>query len=189
MRTLAPRNNIFRTSTRCCSPTESCQIFARGFTFIPYCSPRAATWSSILDKLKKKRGFLRPRTTFSATEFDCTSIKCWWIIPIPCEIASWGEWKATRLSLRRISPPSGRYKPAKTFINVLLPAPFSPNSACTCPSRQTKSTWSIASTPGKRFTIARISKAVGDSVIYSPKLSILWLAQEVDSCANMKIKN
>src|SRR5437867_3648634 len=39
------------------------------------------------------------------------------------------------------------------FESVLLPAPFSPRSACTSPSAASKSTRSFASTPGKRFVI------------------------------------
>src|SRR4051794_4508527 len=37
--------------------------------------------------------------------------------------------------------------------SVLLPAPFSPSSACTSPSRASKSTPSLATTPGKRLVI------------------------------------
>ena len=33
----------------------------------------------------------RPSATFSATVSVFTSMKCWWIIPIPCAIASAGE--------------------------------------------------------------------------------------------------
>src|SRR6476469_800865 len=45
------------------------------------------------------------------------------------------------------------------FDSVLLPAPFSPSSACTSPAAASKSTASFASTPGKRFVIARIETA------------------------------
>src|SRR5437763_10570445 len=44
------------------------------------------------------------------------------------------------------------------FISVDLPAPFSPSSACTSPSRRSKSTWSFASTPGNRFVMPRNSR-------------------------------
>ena len=39
------------------------------------------------------------------------------------------------------------------FESVLLPAPFSPSSACTSPRAASKSTCSFATTPGKRFVI------------------------------------
>src|SRR6476661_7025414 len=48
------------------------------------------------------------------------------------------------------------------FIRVLLPAPFSPSSAWTSPRRRSKSTSSLASTPGKRLTIPRASTASDD---------------------------
>src|SRR6478672_9285289 len=44
------------------------------------------------------------------------------------------------------------------FIRVDLPAPFSPSSACTSPSSSSKSTWSLASTPGNCFVIPRSSR-------------------------------
>src|SRR6478752_1820221 len=44
------------------------------------------------------------------------------------------------------------------FISVDLPAPFSPSSACTSPSSSSKSTWSLASTPGNCFVIPRSSR-------------------------------
>src|SRR5579884_3174098 len=46
------------------------------------------------------------------------------------------------------------------FISVDLPAPFSPSSACTSPVRRSKSTWSSATMPGKRFVIPRSSRTV-----------------------------
>src|SRR5918912_1730259 len=44
------------------------------------------------------------------------------------------------------------------FISVVLPAPFSPSSACTSPRRTSKSTWSFARTPGNCFVIPRTSR-------------------------------
>src|SRR3954447_13476891 len=46
------------------------------------------------------------------------------------------------------------------FISVDLPAPFSPSSACTSPSRRSKSTSSFATMPGKRLVMWRISSTV-----------------------------
>src|SRR2546429_404631 len=46
------------------------------------------------------------------------------------------------------------------FESVLLPAPFSPSSACTSPTAASKSTRSFASTPGNRFVIPRSATAV-----------------------------
>src|ERR1017187_679844 len=48
-------------------------------------------------------------------------------------------------------------------IRVLLPAPFSPNRAWISPGATSKSTSSLASTPGKRLVIPRISMSAGST--------------------------
>ena len=45
------------------------------------------------------------------------------------------------------------------FESVLLPAPFSPSSACTSPTAASKSTPSFATTPGNRLVIPRMATA------------------------------
>src|SRR5918999_821046 len=44
-------------------------------------------------------------------------------------------------------------------MSVDFPAPFSPSRACTSPRRRSKSTWSFATTPGKRFVIPSSSRS------------------------------
>src|SRR5689334_16364784 len=61
------------------------------------------------------------------------------------------------------------------FESVLLPAPFSPSSACTSPAAATKSTESFASTPGKRFVIPRIETAGEAPEAPAPLGSRTWL--------------
>src|SRR4051794_23878846 len=51
------------------------------------------------------------------------------------------------------------------FISVDLPAPFSPSSACTSPRFSSKWTWSLATTPGKRFVMPLSSRRGASSVI------------------------
>src|SRR5689334_4741624 len=46
------------------------------------------------------------------------------------------------------------------FESVVLPAPFSPSSACTSPAAASKSTLSFATTPGNRFVTPRSATAV-----------------------------
>src|SRR2546422_11166656 len=64
------------------------------------------------------------------------------------------------------------------FESVVLPAPFSPSSACTSPSAASKSTWSFATTPGNRFVIpcsstaGRIGEEVGGEDCVSPPNSL-----------------
>src|SRR2546429_7941312 len=55
--------------------------------------------------------------------------------------------------------------PAMIFINVDLPAPFSPISACTLPARRRKATWSSATTPGNALTMPSISSNGGAAAI------------------------
>ena len=66
---------------------------------------------------------------FSATVSTGTSMKCWWTMLMPCEMASDGEAMETGLPPSRISPSSGVTRPYRMFISVVLPAPFSPSSA------------------------------------------------------------
>src|SRR5947207_4200412 len=51
------------------------------------------------------------------------------------------------------------------FISVDLPAPFSPRSACTSLRRRSKSTWSLATIPGKRLVMPRSSRTGASSAI------------------------
>src|SRR6266571_2233872 len=44
-------------------------------------------------------------------------------------------------------------------MSVDFPAPFSPSSACTSPRRRSKSTSSLATTPGNRFVIPFSSRS------------------------------
>src|SRR5438046_2029900 len=59
--------------------------------------------------------------------------------------------------------------------SVVLPAPFSPSSACTSPGAASKSTSSFATTAGNRFVIPRSATAGGGGEAYAspPELSAL----------------
>src|SRR6266571_6562805 len=75
----------------------------------------------------------------------------------PRRCASPGSRMAVSLPSRRMLPASGRCAPASTLMSVLLPAPFSPSRARTSPARSSKSTPRSACTPGKDFSMPRIS--------------------------------
>ena len=62
-----------------------------------------------------------------------------------------------RLAARTISPASGWTRPARTFMSVDLPAPFSPHRAWTVPARTVMSTDSSAVTPGNVFVMPRMT--------------------------------
>src|SRR5277367_2577531 len=68
-------------------------------------------------------------------------------MPIPAARASRVERKWTGLPSMRISPASPACTPAMIFINVLLPAPFSPARPWIEPGRSAKSTPRNAWTP------------------------------------------
>src|SRR3954470_10492779 len=63
------------------------------------------------------------------------------------------------------------------FISVDLPAPFSPSSACTSPGRSSKSTRSLARTPGNRFVIPLSSSAAGASIGRDSRDSARWACE------------
>src|SRR5512145_1891689 len=50
------------------------------------------------------------------------------------------------------------------FMRVDFPAPFSPRSACTSPFTRSKSTWSLATTPGNRFVMPFSSRRAGSAM-------------------------
>src|SRR5687767_12937669 len=76
-----------------------------------------------------------------------------------------------------MSPSSARYSPVTMFDSVLLPAPFSPSSACTSPAVAAKSTPSFATTPGNRFVIPRRLSAGGvEGALNAPPPAIRSLA-------------
>src|SRR5688500_995014 len=75
---------------------------------------------------------------------------------MPRRAASAGPCITTGASSNEMSPESGRWIPARIFIKVDLPAPFSPTSPTISPAAIWKSTRSRASTPGNRFEIADI---------------------------------
>ena len=74
--TREPRKTALTISTRCCSPTESCQIRASGST----CSWSASETSRTSRRPglppSQKRGRCQPSRTFSATVSVSTSRKC-----------------------------------------------------------------------------------------------------------------
>ena len=73
---------------------------------------------------------------------------------------------STGFSSIKICPLSALYSPMMIFINVDLPAPFSPHRACTVPLRTEKSMLLSAFTPGKDFSIPA-TRILISSIFYS----------------------
>ena len=124
----APLYKAFSISTLCCIPTLISSIFALGSTYNPYFSDIALTSSIALFISIDPRPFVgsTPNIMFCATVKGCTSIKCWWTIPIPFAIATLGLSILTNFSLIYISPDVCWYKPYSIFIRVDFPAPLAP---------------------------------------------------------------
>jgi hypothetical protein len=80
-------------------------------------------------------------------------------MPMPARRASTGCAKLTGTPSIRMRPASGRRIPARIFISVDLPAPFSPQIACTSPPWQSKLTSSSARTPGNPFDMPLMPSA------------------------------
>src|ERR1700736_3397421 len=80
------------------------------------------------------------------------------MMPIPASRASCGVRRWTGLPSKIISPGCGWYAPARIFMSVLLPAPFSPMKAGTSPGQMLRLTFLRTRTPGKLLHIWRTSR-------------------------------
>src|SRR6266446_1534893 len=102
----------------------------------------------------------QPSMTFSVTVIAGTSMKCWWIMPMPAAMASRGVWPMSGRSLKRIVPSSGATIPNRTFIRVVLPEPFSPSRPTMRPAGISRSIEWLARTEPYDFEIPRIRSIV-----------------------------
>ena len=99
--------------------------------------PRSASSASASASMRRRsikpslpRGS-RAISRFSATVIHGIWVSSWNTVRTPSPWASSGPPRSARLPLIRIAPASGRSRPLSALISVLLPAPFSPTSACT----------------------------------------------------------
>src|SRR5262249_4423026 len=90
------------------------------------------------------------------------------MIRMPASSACRGPENRTGRPSRRISPSYSVIAPARIFISVLLPAPFSPQRAWTSPACATNDTSRSARTPPKLLAICRISSRGGSSAAPTP---------------------
>src|SRR3954468_20808719 len=81
------------------------------------------------------------------------------MVLMPARWASSGAANATSAPPKRMVPASRAYAPVSTLINVDLPAPFWPISACTCAGSITSRAWRKAGTPPKALSTPRISSS------------------------------
>ena len=95
---------------------------------------------------RRPRGSRR-MSRFSATVIHGRRVSSWNTVHTPSACARSGPFISTALPRTRISPASGRSRPPRSLISVLLPAPFSPTRACTSPRTAEKEAPSSARTP------------------------------------------
>ena len=125
---------VLAISTICCWPTRRLSMTSLGS--IPGCKVSRIS-------LARRIWFLRsimpcflsslPANMLSATFISGNRFSSWWMMPTPAALASRVFWNFTSLPSSRILPPVGFSIPARIFISVDLPAPFSPMSTLTLP--------------------------------------------------------
>ena len=91
----------------------------------------------------------RAMNRFSATDIHGNSVSSWNTVQTPSRCASCGAASSTARPLMTIRPASGRSRPPSALISVLLPAPFSPTSACTSRTDADSAASTSACTPPK----------------------------------------
>jgi hypothetical protein len=148
-------NNAFAISTSCCSPTRSDPTARFGSRSTPSSASWALAAAAIrrVSTVRRRVRGSRPRKMFSATDRPGTRSSSWWIIAMPAACASAGPRNRHGRPATVMLPSWSVITPARTFISVDLPAPFSPSSARTSPARTDSSASSQASTPPNRFVM------------------------------------
>lgn len=140
-------------STRCRSEIDRVRTLTRGSIGMPSRSAALATCAS-----RRRGARARPptaRATFSATVKAGTRRRSWNTIARPAARAALGEGMVASCPSRRIRPASGWCTPYSSLVSVLLPALFSPSSACTSPVMTEKSTPALAVMAPNRFVKPR----------------------------------
>ena len=102
---------------------------------------------------------------FSATVKSGTRFNSWKIMAMPRSLACRGLVKRTGSPATSDSPASGGNTPARMFINVDFPAPFSPSRAVSRPRRSVRPTPSNAFTPGKDLESPRASRMMSPASV------------------------
>src|SRR5581483_466875 len=91
------------------------------------------------------------------------SFGIWKVRATPRAAISWGRSRSTRRPARWISPASRRWSPESVLMVVVLPEPLGPMSPRISPRRMARESPSTATTPPKRLTTPRVSRAGGSA--------------------------
>src|SRR5467141_3685996 len=144
----------------CCSAVESSRTStSRSIRTSRYSKSSSAFLRIAASSRKGERPLKisRPRKRFSIAFRLGQLLSSWKMSVTPASCAWWIERNAVLFPSQTISPASARYTPARIFIRVDLPAPFSPRRPTTSPIPTEKLTSSRARTPGKDLDTCRIS--------------------------------
>src|SRR5882762_1655780 len=144
----------------CCSAVESSRTStSRSIRTSRYSKSSTAFLRIAASSRKGERALKisRPRKRFSIAFRLGQLLSSWKMSVTPASCAWWIERNAVLFPSKTISPASARYTPARIFIRVDLPAPFSPRRPTTSPLPTEKLTSSRARTPGKDLDTCRIS--------------------------------
>ncbi len=142
MTTRASRTSVRTISSRCRSPTPSDSTGASHGSDTPI--SRATRSARARAAARSSRPIERtgsaPSITLSSAESTPTSAKCCCTMPTPRAMASCAVCGESTRPATRTSPASGTTTPAAILSSVLLPAPFSPTTACTSPASNASDT-------------------------------------------------
>src|SRR5579875_2561130 len=128
----ARRAIALEISIICCCATESRRAgTSSGRTTPSFASASVARSTAALTSRNMPRTGSFPSTMFCTAFRSGTKLNSWYIIPMPSRSASRGPPIVTSSPSISIVPESAGCAPARIFMSVDLPAPFSPTSACT----------------------------------------------------------
>ena len=164
MRTRTSWVRALAISTICCWPMRRLLTSSSGSMS---CSRRAS--SSRAFSRSALRSMATPRTSswarkrLSRTDRLAQRLSSWKMMPTPCCAAAVTLGSSTGWPSMSTRPEVGCSTPARIFMSVDLPAPFSPTSTLTWPAWTSKLTSSRAVVPGKTFVMC--SARMGTSAI------------------------
>ena len=149
----------FAISTICFSATVKFSIISKGLISEPNSDSILLASFTILPQstIPNFLSTTSPAKMFSTTVTGSKDDNSWYITLMPLSRLSFGPAKTRDFPSITICPVSREYTPARIFIKVDLPAPFSPRSPSISPFFNSRVTSSRALTPGKFFIIFFIS--------------------------------
>ena len=141
-------------STICCWPMRRLPTSSSGSMSWPRRSSSSSAFCfSAPRSMAPPRVISWARKRLSSTVRLVHRLSSWKMMPTPLAAASVTVGRITGSPSMRMRPLVGCSTPARTFISVDLPAPFSPTSTLTRPSNTSKVTSSRAVVPGKTLVM------------------------------------